>query len=82
VAALISTALDRVLPADVVFIGELGLGGEIRAVPVLERRIAEAARMGFTRAVVSERSGTRDAPGIAIEPVRDVRALALAYFPR
>jgi DNA repair protein RadA/Sms len=46
-AALASSALDRPLPADAAFIGELGLGGEIRAVSQIERRIAEAARLGF-----------------------------------
>ena len=38
--------------ADTVVIGELGLGGEVRSVPQLERRLAEAARLGFTRAIV------------------------------
>ncbi len=33
-------------------IGELGLGGEVRSVPQLERRLAEATRLGFRRAVV------------------------------
>ncbi|HSJ13434.1 MAG TPA: DNA repair protein RadA [Longimicrobiales bacterium] len=81
VAALLSTALDRAVPADAAFIGELGLGGEVRAVPVLERRLAEAARMGFTRVFVAERAGARDAGlPVALERVRDVRALAQALF--
>ena len=47
-----------------VAIGELGLGGEVRSVPQLERRLAEAARLGFTRALVppepaDRRSATR-----------------------
>ena len=37
---------------DTVAIGELGLGGEVRSVPQLERRLAEAARLGFRTAVV------------------------------
>ena len=44
--------LSRVTTRDTVAIGELGLGGEVRSVPQLERRLAEAARVGFRRAVV------------------------------
>ena len=32
--------------------GEVGLAGEIRAVPLCEQRLAEAARLGFTRALI------------------------------
>jgi DNA repair protein RadA/Sms len=81
VAALLSTALDRALPPDTAFVGELGLGGEVRAVPVLERRLAEAGRMGFTRVFVAERSGQREPPaGVQLERVRDVRHLLEALF--
>jgi DNA repair protein RadA/Sms len=41
----------RAIPGTVVM-GELGLSGEIRSVPQIERRIAEAARLGFTRCIV------------------------------
>jgi len=51
-AALVSTARDRAVPADSVFFGEIGLGGEVRGVSGAERRLAEAARLGFTRAFV------------------------------
>jgi DNA repair protein RadA/Sms len=39
-----------------VFIGEVGLGGEVRAVAQTERRLAEAAKMGMTNAFVAQRS--------------------------
>ena len=55
-AALASSVYDKALPADAVFIGEVGLGGEIRAVSQVERRIAEAEKMGMTIAYVGERS--------------------------
>jgi DNA repair protein RadA/Sms len=51
-SALASSVLDRPLPPDAVFIGELGLGGEVRAVGQLDRRLGEADRMGFTQAWV------------------------------
>jgi len=54
-AALASSVYDRALPRDAVFFGELGLGGEIRPVTQVERRLAEAAKMGMTTAFVAER---------------------------
>ncbi len=50
--AITSAATGRAVPADVVACGEVGLGGEIRQVASTERRLAEAARLGFGRAVV------------------------------
>lgn len=50
--AIVSSAMDRAVPADVILLGEVGLTGELRAVNQLERRLAEAAQMGFTKAIV------------------------------
>jgi len=50
--ALASAARDLVLPLDLVACGEVGLGGEIRQVAQTPRRLAEAARLGFRRALV------------------------------
>lgn len=50
--ALASTASGRPLPLGAVAVGEVGLGGEVRRVPQLTQRLAEAARLGFTAAVV------------------------------
>jgi DNA repair protein RadA/Sms len=50
--AVASSALGRPLTGDLVACGEVGLGGELRQVHRTERRLAEAARLGFTRAVV------------------------------
>lgn len=50
--AVASARLDRAVPSDWVLLGEVGLGGELRQVAQTERRLAEAARLGFTRAVV------------------------------
>ena len=54
--ALASSVYDCALPHDAVFIGEIGLGGEIRAVGRLDRRLAEAEQLGFKTAFVAERS--------------------------
>ncbi|HEX9044832.1 MAG TPA: DNA repair protein RadA [Candidatus Limnocylindrales bacterium] len=50
--ALASSFRDRPVIASTVAIGEVGLLGELRAVPGLERRLREAARLGFRRAIV------------------------------
>ncbi len=55
-AALASAIRDRAIDAGVAFVGELGLGGEIRAVSQLERRLAECGRLDFERVYVSRSS--------------------------
>lgn len=50
VAALASSMLDRPIPPDAVFVGEVGLGGELRRPGQLERRLGEAERLGFRTA--------------------------------
>ena len=75
-AALLSAVTSREIPATSVFVGEIGLGGELRAVSQIERRLAEAARMGFTRAYVPRRSVPREKmEGMSIVGVNDVKQL-------
>jgi DNA repair protein RadA/Sms len=50
--ALASALTGEALPADLVVCGEVGLGGELRQVSQCERRVMEAARLGFSRALV------------------------------
>jgi DNA repair protein RadA/Sms len=50
--AVASSATGRPLPPDLVACGEVGLGGEIRQVQRTERRLSEAARLGFASALV------------------------------
>jgi DNA repair protein RadA/Sms len=50
--ALASAATERLAADDMIVLGEVGLGGEIRQVAHTPRRLAEAARLGFGRAVV------------------------------
>ncbi|HEX6067119.1 MAG TPA: magnesium chelatase domain-containing protein, partial [Longimicrobiales bacterium] len=76
VAALTSAVMNRELSATAVFVGEIGLGGELRAVSQIERRLSEAARMGFTHAYVPQKSVPRTTNGMKVIGVRDVKALA------
>lgn len=54
--AIASAQLDRPISADVVFIGEVGLNGELRTVSQLAKRLSEAAKMGFKTAVVPKQA--------------------------
>jgi DNA repair protein RadA/Sms len=89
--ALASASADTSVPSDLVAIGEVGLAGDIRRVTGVARRLAEAQRLGFRRAIVPPGSGfaagasARDgrSGGSAVPPdvreVPDVRtAIAVA----
>ncbi|NMM31102.1 MAG: DNA repair protein RadA, partial [Cellulomonas sp.] len=68
------------LPRGIVALGEVGLAGEIRPVTGVARRLAEAARLGFVRAVVpagSVEAGSAPA-GIELIEVRDLAEAVLA----
>ncbi|MEJ7748763.1 MAG: DNA repair protein RadA [Candidatus Limnocylindrales bacterium] len=83
--ALASSLRDRPLPADTVVIGEVGLLGELRVVTGLDRRLKEAGRLGFRRAIVP-RSGRVEtgveAPGIDVVVVATLReAISAALEP-
>lgn len=56
--AISSSYRDRPVLPDLTAVGEVGLSGEIRAVPRLDRRLAEAARLGFKNCIVPEK-GTK-----------------------
>ena len=57
--AIASSNDERVVDSRTVAIGEIGLSGEIRSVTHLERRLAEASRLGFARAIIPARLGRR-----------------------
>ncbi len=63
VAALASSFRERALPPRTLVLGEVGLAGEVRAVTQPELRLAEAARLGFERAILPAASARHaDAP--------------------
>jgi DNA repair protein RadA/Sms len=71
--ALFSAASDLPLRSDVVAVGEIGLSGELRRVPGIGRRLAEAARLGFAAAVIPSTS-TDVASSIRLDLARDISA--------
>ena len=54
ILAVVSSLSDRIMPADVIVFGEVGLAGEIRPVPNGQERLHEAAKHGFKRALVAK----------------------------
>jgi DNA repair protein RadA/Sms len=74
--ALASSLRDRPVPSDTVAIGEVGLLGELRPVNGLDRRLREAARLGFGRALVPRIGGPpggRDEPALEVIEVATLR---------
>jgi len=63
--AAASALADISVPPDLVAIGEIGLAGEIRRVTGIRRRLAEAERMGFRRAIVPAGSDVMPPAGSA-----------------
>ncbi len=73
--AIASSFRDRGVDRELVAIGEVGLSGELRAVSQLDRRVNEAARLGFKRCVVPK-VGAKISPvpkGIKLIPVSTLR---------
>ncbi len=72
--AVVGSRLDLALPRSMVAVGEVGLAGEIRTVSGVDRRLAEAARLGLTRAIVpASVADSLDVPdGMRVRPARDL----------
>lgn len=82
ICAVLSSNFDFAIPADTCFAGEVGLSGEIRPVSQTDRRIGEAARLGFSRIFVSSFS-KMEVPvpdGIRVVKVADVPSLVKSLF--
>ena len=78
-AAVASALRDRAADPRTIFVGELGLGGELRRVPRLGARLREAERLGFTRAIVPAGSlADRDGAALEVVGAADLRAALVA----
>jgi DNA repair protein RadA/Sms len=67
--AIASSFRDRPIDSRSVAIGEIGLSGELRSVSQIERRLGEAHRLGFTRALIpaaAARRGTTNVAGLRV----------------
>lgn len=82
VGAIISSYYDRPLLEGVCCAGEIGLSGEVRPAPRTEQRIAEAARLGFKRIVVSSfiQKKIKAPKGIEVVYISSIEQLPKALF--
>jgi DNA repair protein RadA/Sms len=77
-AAIASSFRDRPIDSHTVIIGEVGLGGEVRAIPHLEMRLREAEKLGFQQAVIPEANRPVRGPSDIIQ-LRPVSSVAAAF---
>ncbi|MGO0121892.1 DNA repair protein RadA [Desulfothermobacter acidiphilus] len=72
--AVMSSYQELPFPQDTVAIGELGLTGEVRPVRLLDLRLREAAKLGYSRAIVGRGEASLSAlPSLALIPVASLR---------
>ncbi len=72
VVAIVSALSDRPVDPKLLFLGEVGLGGEIRSASNVGRRLSESCRLGFTRCIVGA-SFSGAVAGVSLSKVKDVR---------
>ena len=77
VMAIISSYRDLPIDEKTIVFGEVGLSGEVRAVNMAERRVAEAVKLGFTRCIMPAVSGKglTDRKGIDVIGVKNIQDL-------
>ncbi|OKH23617.1 DNA repair protein RadA [Chroogloeocystis siderophila] len=78
--AVVASFRDRVVDPGTVLIGEVGLGGQLRAVSQMELRLKEAAKLGFKRAIVPKGQNLPDV-NLEIIPVAKVLDAIIAAIP-
>ena len=61
--AIASSMMDRPVDQTVAVAGEIGLSGELRSIPRADRRVAEAARLGFASCIIPDAAGDAGKPG-------------------
>ncbi len=79
--ALASSLVGSPVRSDLVAIGEVGLGGELRRVGSMPKRLAEAGRLGFKSALVPAPAAAGAARGVDVVPARSLREALGAAFP-
>ena len=84
VAAILSSNFDMEIPEKSAFAAEVGLSGEIRPVSQIERRIAEAAKLGFEKIYISSFCSVASAAEKEIEVVKlsNIREIAKELFAK
>ena len=80
--AILASNFDLSVPLDSCFCAEIGLSGELRPVSQVQRRIAEAKKIGFKKIYISSfnKEGSFSENGIEVVPVADIPALCRLVF--
>ncbi len=73
VLALASALKNKTLPQNLLAFGEVGLGGEVRPVSQMERRLAEAKKMGLEFAVVPQTKESPKIAGLKVAQIKNVK---------
>jgi len=74
-AALVSAFVQQPVPAETVVFGEIGLSGEVRPVGQSDARLKEAAKLGFTAALLPPQRGRTGVAGVTLRELRHLRHL-------
>lgn len=79
-AALLSAREDTALPADCVLFGEISLSGALRPVSQTENRLKEAAKLGFSSAIIPAGGKTGGTGGLSLNQISDLTSFVGEIF--
>jgi len=81
--AILSSYLDKAIPATTLLLGEVGLAGEIRRINFLEQRLNEAQKFGFTRSIIPKNNlASADKVTISVAEIDNITELPAILFPK
>ena len=82
VASIVSSYKDKATPTGDVYMGEVGLTGEIRRISRIEERVKEAKKLGFTRVILPKKNldGWKHPKGIQIIGVETIKEAVNEIF--
>ncbi|KAK7349219.1 hypothetical protein VNO77_06409 [Canavalia gladiata] len=84
-AAICSSCLEIPIPNDIAFIGEIGLGGELRVVPRMEKRVYTVAKLGYRMCIVPKAAekalGTEGLDKMKVVGCRNLKEVINTVFP-
>ncbi|MDZ7715871.1 MAG: DNA repair protein RadA [Balneolaceae bacterium] len=73
ICALVSSLLDKPLPNDAVFLGEVGLGAEVRSVNQLNHRMSETEKLGFKQVFIPKANEWNKKTGLDVHSIQHVQ---------
>ena len=80
IMAIASSLMNKPIPSDVVFIGEVGLTGEIKRVPQIETRLKEIERLGYKKVYISQNTNLTQKYDLEIKQFDSIRSVISDIF--